>query len=319
VSELRFGIVGARRVRQGLGPFIARDLARLGHRVTAVLGRSEGSAVGAAHEVHAASGQSPEPFDDRTAFLASGLDAVVVATPAGTHVLEVEAALRAGLHVLSEKPLLWHPETDWVHTAERLEDLAHVAEVVLAGNAQWPWTLGAYAALFGLDREALVGAERLAMGLAPASTRRQMIGDALPHPLSVAQALRPDLVAAADVALEREGDERLVVRATLEGSGAPLALEVELDGAAAAPPRRAWLAVDGRLAERCVRPRDYALFLRDGARLVDLPDPLFARIAAFCDAITAADRPAVPDRTLSRRAAMMEAIDAAYAEAFGPG
>ena len=318
MNGLRFGIVGARRVRQGLGPFIARDLARLGHRVAAVLGRSEGSARAAAYDVHAASDQSPEPFGDRAAFLRSGLDAVVVATPAGTHVVEVEAALRAGLHVLAEKPLLWHPETDWVRTAERLEDVAHVAGVTLAGNAQWPWTLGAYAALFGLDRGALVGAQRLAMGLAPASTGRQMIGDALPHPLSVAQALRPDLDRAADVRFERDGDARLVVRAALEGDGPPVALEVHLDGAAAAPPRRAWLELDGRRAERCVRPRDYALFLRDGARLVDLPDPLSARIAAFCDAVAAADRPAAPDRTLSRRAAILAAIDAAHAEAFGP-
>lgn len=320
MSGLRLGIVGARRVRQGLGPFIARDLARLGHRVTAVLGRSHGSARAAAEDVRAASEQQPEPFTDRAAFLASGLDAVVVATPAGTHLAEVEAALGAGLHVLAEKPLLWHPERDWAGTAAALEDRAHAAGVVLAANAQWPWTLDAFAGLFGLERAELGGTERLAMGLAPASTGRQMIGDALPHPMSVAQALRPDLESAADIRFERDDEPRLLVRANLEGERGALALEVELDGAAAASPRRAWLALDGRRAERCVRPRDYALFLRDGARLVDLPDPLLARLSAFCGDATRGSRTApAPDRTLSRRAAMLAAIDAAYADAFGPG
>ena len=34
-----------------------------------------------------------------------GLDAVVIATPASTHYTMIKAALEAGLHVLSEKPL----------------------------------------------------------------------------------------------------------------------------------------------------------------------------------------------------------------------
>jgi UDP-N-acetyl-2-amino-2-deoxyglucuronate dehydrogenase len=44
-------------------------------------------------------------FDDLEAFLASGLNAAIVATPSGQHYAQVKAALEAGLHVLVEKPI----------------------------------------------------------------------------------------------------------------------------------------------------------------------------------------------------------------------
>ena len=43
--------------------------------------------------------------DDPEAFFASGLDAVVVASPSGLHAEHVRAALERGLHVLVEKPI----------------------------------------------------------------------------------------------------------------------------------------------------------------------------------------------------------------------
>ncbi|MEO0660066.1 MAG: Gfo/Idh/MocA family oxidoreductase [Planctomycetota bacterium] len=312
-APLRVGIVGARRIRQGLGPFLARDFEAAGHRVVSVLGRSAESAALGAADVEARTGSAPRAFHDRDAFLASGLDAVVVATPAGTHGAEVRAALEAGHHVLAEKPLLWHPEREGERSAAELEDLAHARGVTLAANAQWPWVLPAFAELFGLELDALrVGARTLRMGLAPASVGRQMIGDALPHPLSVAQALRPGLENATEVTYEARSADRMVVRARLVGAEPPLDVEVELDGSAGALPRRAWLEIDGARAERCVRPRDYALFLRDGPRLFDLPDPLGARVEAFAAAAVRGPAPA-PDRTLSRRARMLNALDAAFA------
>jgi hypothetical protein len=66
-----------------------------------------------------------------------------------------------------------------------------------------------------------------------------------------------------------------------------------------------------------VRVRDYAMFLRSGARLVDLPDPLEARLRAFLEDVRAADgAPREVDRRVSKRAAMLEAFVRAYANAF---
>ena len=50
-APLRAGIVGARRVRQGLGPFVARDLSACGVEVHMVLGTTEDTARAAADQV----------------------------------------------------------------------------------------------------------------------------------------------------------------------------------------------------------------------------------------------------------------------------
>jgi len=50
-------------------------------------------------------GLEAERFTDQKAFLASGLDAVVVCTPNSLHLPQTLAACKAGLHVLCEKPM----------------------------------------------------------------------------------------------------------------------------------------------------------------------------------------------------------------------
>ena len=192
---LRAGIVGARRVRQGLGPFVARDLAAAGVEVAMVLGTTEDTARAAAEQVSAqvakAGGAGPLRWTgDPDEFDAADLELVCVLSPAGSHLLHVERALAAGRHVLCEKPFLWGPEPRWSETARELEARFLEAKRVLAVNTQWPWTLGAHAAATGARAEVV---RELVMGLTPASAGLQMIGDALPHPLSIAQALRPDL------------------------------------------------------------------------------------------------------------------------------
>ena len=120
MSGPRFGLIGARRVHQGLGPFIARDVAAAGGEVVAVLGRSPESAEAAASAAALrmeGDGPTPAATADVDEFFAHGLDAVCVLTPAGTHGDFVEAALAHGCHVLAEKPFLWYPETDWAARA----------------------------------------------------------------------------------------------------------------------------------------------------------------------------------------------------------
>lgn len=320
MDALRVGIVGARRVNQGLGPFVARDLAALGARVTHVLGRTPESAAAAAAGVERFTGDAPAALSDAGAFDAAPLDIVCVLSPRGHHVDWVERALAAGRHVLVEKPVLWHgPDGDGVSSwRERVDELgARFAErgLVLAVNAQWPWTLPAFETLHGPNEET---PRRLEMGLAPVSEGRAMLGDALPHPLALALALRPDLDALTTCEFELGGAVRCVVHAELEGSEGAFSLRVELDSSALGGARSAWFSIDGRRADRCVRERDYALFLRDGARLVDLADPLRERLGAFLGEVRAAEEAGRPARHVDPRpgkaAGLLQAIDVAFAE-----
>lgn len=314
-GRLRAGIVGARRVRQGLGPFVARDLTAAGVSVDLVLGTSEVTAEEAAAQAAArAGGSAPRATADPEEFAAADLDLVCVLSPAGFHLDHVERALAAGRHVLCEKPLLWTPEERWSEQAADLEARARAAGLVLAVNAQWPWTLDAHAAATGPRAEVV---RTLVMGLTPASRGRQMIGDALPHPLSLAQALRPDLERTAAAEVRSHGDANLEVELLLEGAAGPLKLRAHLDGsshsASGGEPRAAWYAVDGRRADRLVDAADYSLTLRSGEREVPMPDPLTARVASFVAQVReGAPCPWTRPGDLARRAAMLEAATAAF-------
>lgn len=313
---LRAGIVGARRVRQGLGPFVARDLAASGVEVAMVLGTSDDSAREAAEQVgdqvERVSGAAPprwttcpEEFD------AADLDLVCVLSPAGTHLPHVESALAAGRHVLCEKPFLWGPEPRWSETAADLEARFSAAGLVLGVNAQWPWTLDAHAAATGPRAEPV---RTLVMGLTPASSGLQMIGDALPHPLSLAQALRPDLERTVDVEVTEPDRSRMEIVLLLEGARGAMKVRALFDGTAAPGPRAAWYSVDGRRADRVIDPADYSLSLRAADTLVPLPDPLTARVASFVHQIrSGAPCPWTRPGDLTRRAALLEAAAAAHA------
>lgn len=318
MSAPRFGLIGARRVSQGLGPFIARDIAAAGGVVAAVLGRSPETAreaVQAACRLSPAS-EPPAATADLDEFFSHGLDAVCVLTPAGTHGAFVEAALSRGCHVLAEKPFLWFPELDWVATAESLENRFAERGLVLAVNAQWPWTLGPLELALG---RSVAGAKRLSMGQQPASKGLQMIGDSAPHPLSLAQTILPDIEEFSSLEVNAKSEAEISVVGTLRGEHSELEIEMHLDGRPQAPdagPRRAWIEVDGVRVERCIRPRDYSLFFRRGTALFDVPDPLTLRVADFVRQVARSSKKpsTVPARTISRRAALLKSIADAWAK-----
>jgi len=312
---LRAGIVGARRAHQGLGPFVARDLAASGVEVAMVLGTTEATARAAAEQVgeqvaRASGAPPPRWTTDPDEFDAANLQLACVLSPAGTHLAHVERALAAGRHVLCEKPFLWGPERSWSETAAELEARFRADGRVLAVNAQWPWTLDAHAAATGPRTEPV---RTLVMGLTPASKGLQMIGDALPHPLSLAQALRPDLDRTAAVEIHEPEKNRMEIVLLLEGARGAMKVRVLLDATEAPGPRAAWYSVDGRRADRLIDPADYSLSLRGRDTLVPLPDPLTARVASFVEQVQGGSPcPWTRPGDLARRAAMLEAATSAH-------
>ncbi|MET0590512.1 MAG: Gfo/Idh/MocA family oxidoreductase, partial [Naasia sp.] len=108
-SRLRAAIIGAGMIAE----VHRRSILLSGAELVGVLGsRPERSAeVGAAWGVRG--------YDDLDALLADSVDVVHICTPNATHAFYAEAALRAGIHVVCEKPL----GVD-VAEARRLADLA---------------------------------------------------------------------------------------------------------------------------------------------------------------------------------------------------
>ncbi len=96
----RVAVAGVVRRRQGIGEYLARYVVRHGGSVPAFLGSrpeslEDGRAVLAGHGIGA------RGFTDLASLLAQcPVDALIIASPAATHVAYLDAARDAGLHVL---------------------------------------------------------------------------------------------------------------------------------------------------------------------------------------------------------------------------
>jgi predicted dehydrogenase len=291
----RVALIGARRVRQGLGPYVARHLRSLGAEVPCFLGRAPETIA----ETERALGA--RGYVDLGELLARETpDALAILTPSETHERYLEAALEARVHVLCEKPLVWNGAGLAARAARLCERFA-AAGLLLRESCQWPYTLEAYRALhpgFGPLRS-------FAMRLSPAAHEpRQMLGDALSHPLSLLQALRGAAAARAEQVVVEARPGEVDLRFAYRTATDTVACEVRLR-ASDRLPREAAYAVNGHWAEREIRVSDYAFRFRDGDRAVDVPDPLRALLAAFLAALATRGG---PDPAIPARMALLEQI-----------
>ena len=290
MTRVRVGIAGARRVREGLGPFVARELRAAGADVVAFAGTTPESVAAAGRALAEAGAAGARGYVGVGALLAAEpLDALAILSPAQTHAACLEAALAAGVHVLCEKPFVWG-DADPAGLAQRLVTDFAAKGRVLRENCQWPYALPAFEALHPGAIAAGRPPRSFAMRLSPSSTGARMLVDVLSHPLSVLQALCGAKAGRIDgvrfSTRDREADA-LEVGFTLRAPGGDVDVSVALVGRGA-PPREAWLAIDGHVARRTIRPRDYVLGLEADGRRVELPDPLGGLIRDFVAAVRAA-------------------------------
>jgi hypothetical protein len=171
--------------------------------------------------------------------------------------------------------------------ARRLVDGFAARGLLLQENCQWPYALPAFEAL---HPGALVPGRpprRFAMRLSPSSTGARMLVDVVSHPLSLLQALTDSAGGRIEnVQFSTRDPAAETLRAGFTHAGDDYEVEVELELVGnSAPPREAWLEIDGCRARRSVRARDYALFLEDAGREVPLPDPLAALVRDFVVAL----------------------------------
>jgi len=317
VNAPRIGILGARRHRQGLGPFVARWLREAGAEVPCFACTSERTVAQAGADLTRIAGITATGWVDGAAMLREeSLDAVAILTPSRTHHMWLEHALEAGLDVLCEKPLLWGANDD-LATARDLVDRFAERGLLLMENTQWPTTLPSFDALHPGVRDEPV--TRFAMRMAPASTGVDMIGDALPHPISVLQALAPSTTVSIENCRFSTHDSdatELSIGFRYLADDRPIDVMVELS-TSPEQPREASLAINGRWAHRLIRPADYAFFFASGARVVEVADPLGQHLAEFVEALRS-ERPRVSDAENTRIRQRMAALDAVRRDFLAP-
>lgn len=306
-APLRVAVVGARRVRNGTGPYLAEHAARAGASVAGVIGTTPESAAAAAAGLAARGIQARAATSLAELRAATACDALIVASPSGTHAPWLEAALEAELHVLCEKPLLAGPADDPAAlragpaAARRLAAAFAARGLVLEEIGQWRHTVPTFWLLYGSKDLSSVRAFR--MRLAPAEPGRAGWVDALAHPLSLLQCLAPGPADLEEVDYETRGaEERL--QFTFAAGARRLACSVECVPQAA-PPRPAEYALDGRLLRRSLQP-GYRFRFETGPPLDkfwDSPDPMKIAVRSFLTHVAAvrAGEAAAVDENLLRR------------------
>ncbi|CAG0951788.1 hypothetical protein MYXO_00243 [Myxococcaceae bacterium] len=243
------------------------------------------------------------------------LDALAVLSPHETHRVALAAALEAGLHVLCEKPFVWGG-SDVVGETRRFVDGFAARALVLREHCQWPWALPAFESLHpgALDQ----GIRRFAMRLSPGERGAAMLVDALPHPLSIVQALAgaDGSGAAEEIGFPEVDDEgrRVRIVARWVNRSSAIDVDVELVGGQH-PPREVWLEIDGRRARRLVDASDWSFRFEGEGRSVAVPDPTALGIRDFVRSVERARYGERPPRA-SAIVARMEAL-AAVVAAYG--
>jgi predicted dehydrogenase len=283
VGEMRVALVGARRVRQGTGPFLARFLRVAGAEVVAVLGTRAETAAESARALAEAGLGRPEALaraDDL--FGRKDLDALVVASPPETHAALLERALARGLHALCEKPLCWGG-ADPAGEAESLARRFLDAGLTLRATCQWPFTLPAYEELHG----AVGTPRRFRMRLSPSTQGARMLVDSLSHPLSLLHAVLPDAGARVEEArVDARDDGHAQVRFVYRAAGRSVDCAVLLVHSDRAP-RAAGYGFDGHWVERETTERPYRTEFVAQDRRVPLPDPLEQAVKDFVEGLRA--------------------------------
>jgi predicted dehydrogenase len=283
---LRVAVVGARRVRQGTGEYVARQLAELGCTVPAIVGTTPASIEQARAGLRERYGLDVRGYPSLAALLErERVDAVAICSPHDAHLAQLELALEARLHVLCEKPLWWAPGLTRAaveETANRLVDRCAEAGRYLHLNAQWPYTLDAYHELFPGARG--VRPSSLSMWLAPMTSGVDAVVDAGSHLISMLQALLgPGELVEARVTFQDPDHLRATAR-YVHASGATAA-ELRL-GRCPTPPRPAGYALDGNAVERRIELPSYRFSFEAGGRTVPVRDPLAASVEDFVRSVT---------------------------------
>ncbi|MEZ6004063.1 MAG: Gfo/Idh/MocA family oxidoreductase [Planctomycetota bacterium] len=310
--SVRVVIVGAGRTRQGLGPFVAKYLRAAGADVVGFVGHRAETLATTAADLSALLGHAcPGSLDLAEIAAARQANAVAILCPAPHHSAYLEQAAHLGLHALCEKPLCIAGRDALGGVAAHVHAFRS-RHLYLEENCQWPQVIPSLERL--LPPGLLGQAQGFAMGLAPEGEGVSMAIDSLSHPLSVLQALCPGPAQVLDPRVQGQGRPGpRQVHFTFATPVRRLECRVELAHTQERP-RPAWLEFDGIRAQRLIRERDYAIFLRSGPAQVPVPDPLEAHLAGFVrtlEGVLAGETPPDP-APIEHRAGFLNQLLAAF-------
>ena len=193
---LRAAVIGA----SGIGKQHAKWLDGLGLDIVAFVGSSPESTQRTAEVLESLFGFQGRAYCDVGQMLAAqGPDIVVVSSPPARHKEHSIAALRAGCHVMCEKPIVWSatPGPELRHEAQAIASAARESGKLLSVNTQYvaavPYVRDIHreARQCGLERPESVFFEIESKGGGGAHEYGMIFADLVPHPISFLLAAVP--------------------------------------------------------------------------------------------------------------------------------
>ena len=311
-------VVGARRRRQGIGPYVARALARAGADVCAVVGSTNDTSLEAAVDLKKFDVLRASAYADLgDALRSERADLVAVCAPNDTHRTFLLTAAQHGAGCLCDKPLWW--DTDSMRAGDVESQTASIVDafvdrgLLLDTLTQWAEAWPIYDALYPHATGEPVRSFR--MILSPIEFGPSMVPDALPHALSLLWARVGAGVVDRATAVFDEPQRRLRVGFDYQHQHGSTSAQCVFT-ACESQPRPAAFGVNGRMAHRAIEMSDYSMRLvADNGRGASLPDPLDSFIRNFLRRLErrpTTDRP----RLLSSMTNLWRVYDAAL-QAFG--
>src|SRR5919108_348353 len=186
--NLRIGIIGVGRRRNGIGEYVAKFCSRARAEVVAHVSSSMERAILHANDLAAKYQILSKPYSDIEKFFVNEkLDAVAICTPALLHKVQLDAALAHSVHVFCEKPLLWE-SNGMVEKTKDILNAFEEANLVLYQDTQWISTLSVFEQFY--SQLNLENIRSFSIELYPPdSDSKSMISEEAPHPNSLLLAL----------------------------------------------------------------------------------------------------------------------------------
>lgn len=310
---LTVAVIGAARKSNGIGRFISKYCHQNGARVAAVMGTTAASAAKAAAGLQEY-GIQARPYSCLQQMLDKEQPrAVVIASPLATHEMYLQQSLANGVHVFCEKPFV-HIQGNAAQLQSRLCDLLAAAaaqNLRLAMNAQWPFSLPGYEALFGPVR--YMACHTFYMRLSPVVAGKAVLLDSMPHALSLLyQVLGPGAIKQLRFQPQTESHWGLRVEFDYSWAGGCCCCCVDMVQTLEQPRPLAY-GFDGCIASRALDMETYSIYFQTEDKRVHVTDPLQLAVADFLAAVKNSREPTIGPGHIRSNTLLLKQLYDAYA------
>lgn len=190
--DLKVSIIGARRVKEGTGPFIAKFFIEEGCKITSVLGTHRKSLNQVQKEFYEKYRIQINTYRNIEKLMKlENPNIVVITSPKETHFFYIKKLLKYKCNIFCEKPLIWNCENSFnkklLTKLKFIEDILHKKNSLLQLTNQWPYSINSFCRIYNIKSIKNIKIKRFKMTLTSAEEKKDTLAETLPHPISMVE------------------------------------------------------------------------------------------------------------------------------------